>query len=131
MVEILYNEQETDILYWFGEQYDVGNVKLHFTEMPQFKKLERKGLIPILNRFECYGLIECKGNTCVILQPSILHEIDRLKNPPPRDYWKEISIWFRSRPWSIPVFVVLVVLPLIVQWIEMINKVINYFQGEQ
>jgi hypothetical protein len=37
----------------------------------------------------------------------VVHQIDNPPSPPPKDYWKETEIWFKSKWWSVPVFILL------------------------
>ena len=54
-----------------------------------------------------------------------IHELAReLDNPPPKDYWKGVGAWFRSKPWSIPVLLVVVGIPLAVQWVEGLKTIL-------
>ena len=56
----------------------------------------------------------------------LLEAVEQLDNPPPKDYWKGITDWFKSKPWSVPVFFALVALPLLVTWVEMIEKLLRW-----
>lgn len=49
---------------------------------------------------------------------------DRL---PVKDYWANIVSWFRSRWWSVPFVVIVVCLPLLSQWVEMLKALLRWF----
>lgn len=43
------------------------------------------------------------------------------------DYWEGITVWFRSKWWSIPVFLLVVGAPLITAWKGIIEWIISLF----
>jgi hypothetical protein len=45
---------------------------------------------------------------------------------PPKDYWNNIVLWFRSRWWSVPLVVVVVCMPLLIQWVEMLKAILQW-----
>ncbi|NQU23998.1 MAG: hypothetical protein HQ567_22170 [Candidatus Nealsonbacteria bacterium] len=56
----------------------------------------------------------------------ILDVVHQLDHPPPKDYWKKSITWFRSKPWSIPVLVLAVVLPALVGYVTMIETLLRW-----
>ncbi len=45
---------------------------------------------------------------------------------PPKDYWANIVLWFRSRWWSVPFVAMVVCLPLLFQWVEMLKALLRW-----
>jgi hypothetical protein len=50
---------------------------------------------------------------------------DKLPAP---DVWSDIVVWFRSKWWSVPFVLIFVCLPLIVQWIQMLQTVVEWLK---
>ena len=51
---------------------------------------------------------------------------DTIDHPPPKDYWKNITTWFKSKWWSVPAFLFFVTLPLIAGWIEILTTFLKW-----
>lgn len=47
------------------------------------------------------------------------------------DYWKDITNWFKSKWWSIPVFLLIVGVPLITAWKGIIEWIVTLFDTPQ
>jgi hypothetical protein len=54
---------------------------------------------------------------------------------PAIDYWANIVLWFRSRRWSVPFVAIVVCLPLLFQWVEMLKTLLRWMgaigEGDQ
>jgi len=93
---------------------------------------EYESLISRLDSLGLVDVVEADGFAypAVRGEPELASIIQSLDNPPPKDYWKSLTVWFRSKWWSIPVFIVTVVLPAVVGYVELVQKVVKYFSGE-
>jgi hypothetical protein len=45
---------------------------------------------------------------------------------PLKDHWASIVRWFRSRWWSVPLVLIIVCLPLLIQWFEMVKAILDW-----
>lgn len=52
--------------------------------------------------------------------------VRQLDRAPPRDYWQEIAIWFKSKWWSVPLFVLAVLLPAVAGYIVIVNALLEW-----
>ena len=99
---------------------------MRIDELPRYEQLGSDGLMPLIDRFTNFGWLVWETNRGLMIRGKVLDAVEQIENPPPKDYWKSLTTWFRSKPWSIPVLLLLIVLPLVVKWIEMIQKVLRW-----
>ena len=77
---------------------------------------------PLLVRLERLGLVKNSSGAWELLPE--LHEVSYdLKNPSPPDHWKDLTVWFKSQRWSVPLLVAIVAIPIVWQWVEIGGKV--------
>ena len=124
-----FSEHEEEILRFLKKQYDEqpkGRVSFH--RLPRYEDVGCRGIEKICKRFYGLGILEPTNNPNVayIIIDGVRQHLDRLDHPLPKDYWKRLFIWFRSKPWSIPVLVLAIVLPLLVQWVGMIKALLQW-----
>lgn len=86
--------------------------------------LANRDILQTVQRFRRYGLIEWATNVTIRMLPNLLEAADKLDNPSRNDYWASIVAWFRSRWWSVPSVAVVVCIPLLFQWVEMLKTVL-------
>jgi hypothetical protein len=55
------------------------------------------------------------------VEPGIHELVRELNNPPKEDHWKNLRTWFASKWWSVPIFVLVVGLPLIYTYFQMVK----------
>jgi hypothetical protein len=65
------------------------------------------------------------------IHPELAELVHRIDNPPPVDYWENLTVWFKSRWWSLPVMFVFVVLPALLFYISMFYQLLNYLLSGQ
>jgi len=102
---------------------------VHMKEFPRFKEVGKDRVQTVTKGLLKRGLLTRRAS---LLEDGLYISCDvhdlvlLLANPPPADYWKSVITWFRSRWWSIPVLVIAVLLPLMVQWVEMIKTLLRW-----
>ncbi len=97
--------------------------EIHTTIHDLDKDRDTKRLCVGLSRLEQFHLIH--DNDFIRISERGLKFLHNLDNPPPKDYWADITVWFKSKWWSIPFFVLIVVIPLIVSWIEITGWIVE------
>jgi hypothetical protein len=123
--EIHLSGLEQDILLFCAKQFDSGQPRIYANQLPGFERSQSE-VEAAIDRFANFGWLKWETNVGLLIYSDVMGIAHRLNNPPPRDYWQQISIWFRSKPWSVPVFVALVTLPLLVTWVEMIATLLRW-----
>ena len=68
---------------------------------------------------------------CWEISPAILEVIESFDNPLMCDYWDRATKWLRSKRWSLLALAVLVGLPTVVTWIEMLRTMLKWFEIEK
>lgn len=107
---------------------DSGSEVLSFT--PEDLKLEGtetvSDLVQILRKLAVFDLVTSISDGGMMwvanVKISLVHE--RLEMPTKRNYFNEINDWMVSRKWTTAIIVFSVVLPLLMQWGEIILKVV-------
>lgn len=57
----------------------------------------------------------------------ILQVVRELDTPPAKDYPQLIKAWFFSKPWSVPFWILAVVLPALLGYVTMLKSVLTWF----
>lgn len=120
------NQDEQALVEFLSEEFHRGEQIANIQTLPGYEKLGSAVVDQMLTRFENYGWIKHQSISQVLIRPAILHIYDQLRNPPEKDYWADVVKWFKSHWWSVPAVAVVVVLPLVVTWIEMIKTVLGW-----
>lgn len=122
-------DEEANVRFLF-ENWENGIPEVPWRDLPSVKKKRDESFVTMMPRLDILGATVKGGGSNVTVQiaPTIVDLVSQLDNPPLRDYWRELGEWFRSRPWSIPVFVFLVATPLIAQWVELLANVVKFFE---
>lgn len=60
------------------------------------------------------------------IDPTILEVVHSLDHPTPPDHWQNLSVWFRSKPWSLPVLLIFFGVPAIAVWGQGLVWVLQY-----
>lgn len=71
------------------------------------------------------SLRDIDGNNFSI-EKSIFVVRHAIENPPLPNHWKDLIDWWFSKRWSLPVTALVVVLPLVAQWVEMLKTVAEW-----
>ena len=125
-----FNKHEVRCLRFLAERYDSGERDAHLvhpSELPDYADLGHDKIDDLIRRFIRYGLIRWISNERFMPTRRLIALVHQIDNPPPKNYWHELFVWwFRSR-WRTAVFVVTVLLPAIVQWGNMIQAVLKWF----
>jgi hypothetical protein len=80
----------------------------------------------LVDKFVRLQLVEWHGNNTLRILPAILLPSHQIRNPPTPNYLTEITKWWFSSMWRALIAVFIILLPLIVQWIEMIQACVGY-----
>ena len=127
------DDDEKDVLRYLAQRFHNGEKRAELEQYPRTAELGWDRVLEIARRFRNYGwLHEREQDTGIMwmrwfdLDGQLVEAVDELDNPPPKDYWKGIAVWFKSKPWSIPVFLVLVATPLVATWFDLIAKLLRW-----
>ena len=128
MSEIHLNECEEEVVRFLAKRFHDGGSRISVSELVQNKKfnLDEEKAELIIARFINFDWIQNDSYQAFAITPLIMGVADQIENPIPVDYWRKLSIWFRSKWWSIPFLVLFFVVPALVHWAEMFLKLIRF-----
>ncbi len=125
-MKLTLNDREQEVARWLAKRFEKGGNLFDITSLcAEFRISQEEGL-SIIQRFDRYGFISAVSSTTAEIEPTVMDVVDQLENPPLRDYWAELAAWFRSKRWSVLVVILLIVLPLLVQWVEMLGTLLRW-----
>lgn len=120
------------VLVALAEHYARVSPRFSAEELMEAVQMEWEPLRRILWRFSRHELVnrELLIDGEWTIQPKLLTVADQLKHgPSPRDFSNELSAWFRSKWWSIPLLVLAVIVPAIFSYFSMLVSIINWSGG--
>lgn len=126
MAKLTLSGHEQEALRFLAKQYDQSSQYASANQLPCFAVIGREETKAMLDRFSRLRLVEWHTNESVRVLPSVLELIHDLDNPPSPNYWKELFDWWFKSKWRVAISAFVVLLPLVVQWIEMITKVLSW-----
>lgn len=83
----------------------------------------------LIVRLRAHKLVET-GKGMVTITDKGLAALHHVNNPPQRDLWEEWTRWLRSKWWSLPLFALVVLIPLIQSWIQVIQWMSKLFRSD-
>lgn len=128
MNEIHLSDAEIDVARFLAQHFrEKGKFDyVAYSDFPNYEELGEQQAANIAQRFKSFGWVGSVAAGTFKVEPAILDIAYQLDNPPPKDYWKRTVTWFRSNRWSVPFVLILIVLPLLVQWVEMIKTLLRW-----
>jgi len=117
------DEYEEELLRFLAGQYTSGKYYVLRAALPHHQEDEHREVSTLI-KFDRWGFIKIVSSllTVQVFEQAVEH-LDALDHPPPRDRWQEVKTWFKSKWWSIPVFV----LAAIVGLLAMLKAVLEWF----
>ena len=116
-----------------GADRDMHSPSLSIKDLAGETGLDGKRIQQKLARFESYGLLEVNylarglDMQYVIAEQDILAVIEELdRKPPPRDLWREINTWARSKPWFVAVLLFSIAIPWMVGIVSGLKTLLDW-----
>lgn len=133
MASLEFNDDEVTIILCLADLRENCEVNRFSTDAI----VRKSGMDPhfvgdTLNRLKNYGVLqfEDSGDASISINLTIFEYRDQIQNPPLPNHWKSLSAWWFSKRWTLPVTVVVVALPLVTQWIEMLKTLVGWLRSE-
>ena len=128
------NAKQQAALRWLHEHRNDGNRLHERTSVIAETDLSDGEYVGLLKYLDCgdhlHEIVRSDGGpyaVAFILKDTISAEVKQLDNPPPRDFPKEVKQWFFSKWWSLPFWIIIVILPALVGYVTMIKALIEWF----
>ena len=125
-VTISFEDEEQEVMRFLAKRFHAGNSGCKTTDIPLPNGFDDKWLWSTIQRLNNYGMVDRKTNIHIDIKPKLLEAVERLNNPETPNYWKKAIEWWFSTRWRAAATIVAVILPLLVQWIEMIRTVLRW-----
>ncbi|HEX3598997.1 MAG TPA: hypothetical protein VHU84_02570 [Lacipirellulaceae bacterium] len=120
-----FSNSEEKLIRALAKRRDQGGSRFGTDEIASFFDNDDHFAYGVAQRLVNYGMLSM--GDCIDewrIESSVLDAVHQWDHSDPKDYWKSVTRWFKSKWWSIPVLLVFVCLPLLVKWIEMIKTVL-------
>ncbi len=130
-IQMEFDDYEVEVIRHLSELYHNGAQWIDEVNFPRYEEVEQERLYKLIARFTQYDFIEGQTTSSWSILPTVAEVAYKLDNPPPKDHWAGIMTWFRSRWWSVPFFLLVVGLPLVVTWIQMAQTVLEWVLGSE
>ncbi|GAB5405487.1 MAG: hypothetical protein Aurels2KO_37180 [Aureliella sp.] len=123
VISVSFEEDEQQAILALAEYYEgtSEHCDLAHIKLPNGRDLD--WMREFCSRLERLQLVGFRGHTHVTI---MLVAASTLKNPKAPDYWAEWYAWWFAARWRTAITVLVVLLPFIVQWIEMIQKILAW-----
>jgi hypothetical protein len=123
----IFDERDEALIRWFAEKYRNHDEQVGYDTFCEHLKLPRAECSKMRRRMLRAGLI-AEGEsyqTSIIILPECVEVVNQWDNPPLPDYWDKATRWLRSKPWSLPLFIAVVMLPLVKGYWDLITLILG------
>jgi len=86
----------------------------------------RQDIVNIVSKFVRFNLLAWDSNDSFEILPALLTVSHKLNNQPVPNHLSDLTSWWFSAKWRAVVTVFVIILPLLVQWIEMIQQCLSW-----
>ena len=126
MEEPLLDDYEKECVRFFAERYRSHKEIINHEEFPRYNEVGRQKVLDARKRIREACLIAGFHTEAIKVLPRCVEIVQQWDNPPLRDRWDEVTKWFRSKPWSLPVLVLLVGLPALKGWVDVLKAILEW-----
>lgn len=126
MAKVEFSEYEQEVIHFLAKHFSEKDQHVEFSEFPHFEELGRNKILEVAERLARFGLLEDHTNRSMTILPGVIDVAEKLNNPPVRDRWEETTKWFRSKWWSLPVLGLLVGLPALKGWVDIVKSIAEW-----
>jgi hypothetical protein len=140
VAEPIFDDYEKELVRFFAQRYLAHQEFISHAEFPRYEEVGKQKVLDARRRIREAGLIEGMHTEGIIdtglidlidrsrikVLPTCLELVHAWDNPPMPDYWDKMTKWFWSKPWSVVVFLVVVVLPALVGYIVMLKTIAEW-----
>ena len=121
-----YSEIDQRIIRFLATKHPERSGDFFFESVTSELGMTKTDVLVVLRRLAQHGLLEEVASGQMRVLPQLMDEVQKLDHPPLKDYWKEIVAWFRSKPWSVPLVAIGVLIPILIQWYHLIRQLCQW-----
>jgi hypothetical protein len=117
-----FDDYEIEVIRFLAARFDSGTRTIIHKEFPRAAEVGNSIVVGIIRRLSVRGYLDWEDHQVFgpqfIIRPDILDLVHRLDNPPPVDHWENLTVWFKSKRWSLPLLVLFLGLPALYAWVQ-------------
>ncbi|MDC0307628.1 hypothetical protein OAL44_00675 [Planctomycetaceae bacterium] len=124
-------ESQIENLYYFVDHgaNEIGEDQFHEVSKVDSEETER-----MLNKFISLGILEVDGSyrsgrNLRIKMTHVVPLFNKINTPDIPDRWNAFVKWFRSKWWSVPLSLLVIVIPILWSWIQFALWLFDKFSG--
>ena len=122
-----FKDDEIQVLEHLSNCFFAGDEDLDIGKVPIPDGRDRKWLNATLSRFANHDMLSVVMRGVIRLdKPKLVEILHEIENPPKPNYWNELMTWWFSSKWKVGITAFAVILPLLVQWVEMTRTVLRW-----
>ena len=129
--KVKFSEREIRFLSFLRDRYLTSTSMSHYvptTEVPRENDETADEIKNMISKFTRFNLLKWETTGAFSIQHSLIELVHEIENPPARNHLSEWTIWWFAKPWRAAISVVAIILPLIVQWIEMLKTTLAWLR---
>ena len=129
--KVKFSEREIRFLTFLRDRYLSPQSMSHYvqtSEVPRENDETTAEIKNIISKFERFKLLKWETTGAFSIQESLVELVHDIENPPARNHLSEWTIWWFGKPWRAAISAVVIILPLIVQWIEMLKTMLDWIR---
>ena len=123
---VSFEDEEQVVLRFLAKRFHAGGNWGSFDCIPMPDGCDEQWRSKLIHRLNNYGIIRITSTGSFDIRPLVCEVVDKLDNPVKPNYWKKSLDWWFSAKWRAAITIFVVLLPLLVQWIEMIRTVLTW-----
>jgi hypothetical protein len=127
--KVKFSEREIRFLTFLRDRYLTSKSMSHYvqtTEVPRESDETIDQIKNMISKFARFNVLKWETTGAFSIQQSLIELVHEIENPPARNHLSEWTIWWFGKPWRAAISAVAIILPLIVQWIEMLKTVLDW-----
>lgn len=123
MVQLTFTDDEVATLRFLSQRFHSGSRWIDIQAIPIPADCDDSWRDRLVLRLVNYGLVEYDSVSSLVIHPKVAEVVHQIDHPPQPNYWKLLIAWWFAARWRVAVTAFVVILPLMVQWIEMLRTI--------
>ena len=121
-----FSDDEKVVVRFIAERFHNGGNWFDVESVPLPDGCDESWRYRILGRLKNYGLIASSSEGSYDIRATIAPILEQMDNPPKPNYWRHLLEWWFASKWRTTVTAFVIILPLLVQWVVMIQTVLKW-----
>ena len=105
-ISVNFDDYERKCARFLADRFNEGGEYVGINEFPDFEEKGDECVQRVIARFKNYGLLGWDSSSTLTIYSKVVEVSNSLENPPLPDHWRDLLIWFRSKRWSLLIFII-------------------------